>query len=196
MPGTPRRWLHILALVLALGIVVAIPFLPIPWREVESLGYVGIFLVNVLGSASLFFPVPGLAVAFVGGGLPLIPWLVALSGALGSTIGEITGYLAGYGGAVIVEKSKRYLQVENWMRRYGDITVFVMAAIPNPLFDLAGLASGSLKFPLWRFLAAAFLGKIVKYSIVTFLGLHSLQRLLPFLSGFFPFLSGFFPPPI
>ena len=46
------------------------------------------------------------------------------------------------------------------MCRFGDATVFVMAAIPNPLFDVAGMAAGSLRFPLWRFLLAAFLGKL------------------------------------
>lgn len=170
---------HILALAVAIVIVVTIPFLPINWQDLQSYGYLGIFLINVVGSGSLFFPVPGLAVAFVGGGLPFNPWLVALAGAAGSTIGEITGYLAGYGGQVLAEKSKRYVQVENWMCRHGDITIFVMAVIPNPLFDMAGIASGSLRFPLWRFLLAAFLGKIIKYTVVTFLGALSLTTFLP-----------------
>ena len=170
---------HILALAVAVGIMAAIPFLPINWQDLQGYGYLGVFLINVVGSGSLFFPVPGLAVAFMGGGLHFNPWLVALFGAAGSTIGEITGYLAGYGGQVLAEKSKRYVQIENWMRRHGDITVFVMAAIPNPLFDMAGLASGSLRFPLWRFLLAAFLGKIVKYTVVTFLGALSLASFWP-----------------
>ena len=106
--------------------------------------------------------------------------VVALAGASGSTLGEITGYLAGYGGQGLAERSKRYEQVENWMRRFGDATVFVMAAIPNPLFDLAGLASGSLRFPIWRFLTAAFLGKIVKFSLITFLGVSTMHRIVPF----------------
>jgi membrane protein YqaA with SNARE-associated domain len=130
---------HILALVFALAIVAVVPFLPIKWQDLQGYGYLGVFLINVIGSASIFFPVPGLAVAFVGGGMDLNPLLVALMGAAGSTLGEITGWLAGWGGGVVMEKSKRYAQVEGWMRRYGDITVFVMAAIPNPLFDLAGL---------------------------------------------------------
>jgi membrane protein YqaA with SNARE-associated domain len=56
-----------------------------------------------------------------------------------------------------------------------------MAAIPNPLFDLAGLASGSLRYPLWRFLGVAFLGKLVKYTVVSLLGAASLQHILPFI---------------
>jgi membrane protein YqaA with SNARE-associated domain len=169
---------HILALGFAIAIIAIVPFLPINWQDLQGYGYVGIFIINVIGSASLFFPVPGLAVAFVGGGVDLNPLLVALFGAAGSTLGETTGYLAGWGGQMVMEKSKRYAQVEGWMRRYGDITVFVMAAIPNPLFDLAGLASGSLRFPLWRFLVFAFLGKIVKYTVVSLLGAASFPAIV------------------
>ena len=171
---------HILALAFAIAIIAIVPFLPIKWQELKEYGYLGIFIVNVIGSASIFFPVPGLAVAFVGGGVDLNPWLVALMGAAGSTLGETTGWLAGWGGQVVVEKSKRYAQIESWMRRYGDITVFVMAAIPNPLFDLAGLASGSLRFPLWRFLIFAFLGKVVKYTVVSLLGAASFPAIVQF----------------
>jgi membrane protein YqaA with SNARE-associated domain len=171
---------HILALVFAIAIVAVVPFLPIKWHELKGYGYLGIFVINVIGSATLFFPVPGLAVAFVGGGVNFNPLIVAVVGAAGSTLGEITGWLAGWGGQVVVEKSKRYAQIESWMRRYGDVTVFVMAAIPNPLFDLAGLASGSLRYPLWRFLGAAFLGKLVKYTVVTLLGAASFPGLLHF----------------
>ncbi len=177
-----RQYLpHLLALVFAVGIIAVVPFLPIKWHELKGYGYLGIFIINLIGSASLFFPVPGLAVAFVGGGVELNPLVVAVLGALGSTLGETTGWLAGWGGQVVVEKSKRYAQIESWMRRYGDITVFVMAAIPNPLFDVAGLASGSLRYPLWRFLGAAFLGKLVKYTAVSLLGAASLHRLLLFI---------------
>lgn len=155
-----------------------VPFLPVDWHNLGSYGYLGVFVINVIGSGSVFFPVPGLAVAFIGGGVDLNPWLVALAGAAGSTIGEITGYMAGYGGQVLLQKNKHYVQVEDWMCRYGDVTVFIMAAIPNPVFDMAGLASGSLKFPLWRFLLAAFLGKVVKFAVVSFLGAASLNRLM------------------
>jgi membrane protein YqaA with SNARE-associated domain len=176
-----RQYLpHILALVFAVGIIVAVPFLPIKWDDLKGYGYLGVFLINVIGSATIIFPVPGLAVAFMGGGVDLNPWLVALLGAAGSTIGETTGWLAGWGGQVVAEKNKHYAQVESWMRRHGDVTVFVMAAIPNPLFDIAGMVSGSLRYPLWRFLGAAFLGKLVKYTVVTLLGAASMQAILPF----------------
>lgn len=176
-----KNWPHLLALALAAASVVVLPFVPISWEALRGYGYLGIFIINVVGSATVFFPIPGLAAAFVGGGASLNALAVTLAGAAGSTIGEITGYLAGYGGQALLERNKHYPQVEHWMRRYGDATVFVMAAIPNPLFDLAGMASGSLKFPLWRFLLAAFLGKVIKYAVFTLLGAASMRHLLPLL---------------
>jgi len=178
--GWRDRASHVLALIVVVIIVVTIPLLPINWRDLAHYGYLGIFLINVLGSGSLFFPVPGLAFAFIGGGLHWNPLLVGLAGSAGSTIGELTGYLAGYGGQGIAQKSKHYARIEGWMRRYGDITVFIMALIPNPFFDAAGLAAGALRFPVWRFLLAAFLGKLIKYYLVSLLGLHSLPRFMKY----------------
>lgn len=176
-----KNWPHVLALAVAVAAVVILPFLPVQWRDLRAYGYLGIFLINVVGSGSVFFPVPGLAAAFVGGGVSLNALGVTLAGAAGSTIGEMTGYLAGYGGQVLLKRNKHYARVEEWMCRYGDATVFVMAAIPNPLFDLAGLAAGSLRFPVWRFLLAAFLGKVVKFAVFTLIGAASFRHLLPLL---------------
>jgi membrane protein DedA with SNARE-associated domain len=61
------------------------------------------------------------------------------------------------------------------MRRHGSVTVFVLSAIPNPLFDLAGITAGMLRFPVWRFLVACFLGKTVKGIVFALAGAQSLQ---------------------
>ena len=57
-----------------------------------------------------------------------------------------------------------------------------LAAIPNPTFDVAGIAAGALRFPLSRFVLACGLGKILKNVAVAFVGAESLDlfgRLLP-----------------
>jgi uncharacterized membrane protein YdjX (TVP38/TMEM64 family) len=71
---------------------------------------------------------------------------------------------------MIVEKSGRYQQLTHWMRRYGDATVLFMAIIPNPFFDLAGLAAGVIKMPLQRFFFWCSLGKIIKMLIFAYSG--------------------------
>jgi membrane protein YqaA with SNARE-associated domain len=144
--------------------------------EFASYGYLGLFLVSVVGNATILLPVPSLAATFVAGGI-LNPLLVGVVSGAGMAIGELSGYLAGYGGSAIiaVEDQGRYQRLESWMRRYGALTIFVLSVIPNPLFDLAGIAAGALHYPVWRFLLVCFLGKTVKGLVLAFAGARSLD---------------------
>ena len=178
-PGVAWR---ILALVLAVGITVGIYLYRDRVAQFASYGYLGLFVVSVVGNATILLPLPSLAATFVAGGI-LNPWLVALVSAAGMSIGELSGYLAGFGGTAIVEFSnrERYRHLEDWMRRHGFLTIFVLGAIPNPFFDLAGVAAGILHFPLWYFLLACFLGKLVKAVVFAFAGVQSLTWVERFL---------------
>jgi uncharacterized membrane protein YdjX (TVP38/TMEM64 family) len=60
------------------------------------------------------------------------------------------------------------------MEQRGDITIFVLSVIPNPFFDLAGIAAGTLRYPLWRFLLACWLGKTIKTTVVAWAGSQSI----------------------
>jgi membrane protein YqaA with SNARE-associated domain len=150
--------------------------------EFASYGYLGLFLVSVVGNATILLPVPSLAATFVAGGI-LNPLLVGVVSGAGMAIGELSGYLAGYGGSAIiaVEDQGRYQRLESWMRRYGALTIFVLSVIPNPLFDLAGIAAGALHYPVWRFLLVCFLGKTVKGLVLAFAGARSLEWINRFL---------------
>ena len=178
-PGVAWR---ILALVLAVGITLGIYLYRDRVAQFASYGYLGLFVVSVVGNATILLPLPSLAATFVAGGI-LNPWLVALVSAAGMSIGELSGYLAGFGGTAIVESSnrERYRHLEDWMRRHGFVTIFVLGAIPNPFFDLAGVAAGILHFPLWYFLLACFLGKLVKAVMFAFAGVQSLTWVERFL---------------
>ena len=46
--------------------------------------------------------------------------------------------------------------------------LFVVSLIPNPIFDLVGVAAGALRYPIWRFLIAVWAGKILKFSIFAY----------------------------
>lgn len=146
---------------------------PSEWikENMETLGYGGVFLLMFLSSATIVLPVPGLAGVVVAGAF-LNPILVGVFGGLGSALGEITGYVAGWGGKVVVEKGKRrmYNRIKGWMRRNGFLTIFLSAAFPNPFFDIAGVAAGALDYPFWKFLLACSLGKILKCTILAYLG--------------------------
>lgn len=141
--------------------------------NLQGYGILGIFLISVLGNATVIIPAPVILSAFIGGSV-YNPILVGLVVALGATIGELTGFMAGYGSRVIITKHKHFEKVEKWMNKSGFLTLFVLAAIPNPLFDLAGMFAGATKYPIKKFIPATFLGKSIKFLVVALVGSYFL----------------------
>lgn len=138
--------------------------------EPESVGYSGAFLINLISSASVIVPVPGLAAVCAAAapdvGLNIVG--LGLVAGAGATIGEMTGYLAGYGGQSFVQKSRYYNRVQQLVVRRGALALFLLAVLPTPLFDVAGFAAGSLGYPVRRFLIWVFFGKIIKFIGVAY----------------------------
>ncbi len=145
--------------------------------KLEGIGYPGIFLASLLANATLILPLPGVLLTASMGAV-FNPFWVAIAAGTGATLGEITGYLAGYSGQAVVERQDIYDRMVRWMKRYGDVTILVLAFVPNPVFDLAGIAAGMLRMPLYRFLFWCCLGKILKMMIFAYGGL-ALGKFLP-----------------
>lgn len=172
---------QLLALLFSLAITVAVVIFREKLVALRGYGYLGVFVISVLGNATVLFPVPSLAVTFAGGGV-LNPLFVGLVAGVGEPLGELTGYLAGYGGSAVIEEGPRFQRVRSWMERRGFLTLLVLSAIPNPLFDVAGVTAGVLHFPLAQFLLACWLGKTAKALAVAYLGsqfLELIQRWVP-----------------
>lgn len=161
---------RVIALIFVIAITLFIIFLPEEQAEkIASYGYLGIFLISILANATVIIPAPGLVIVF-GMGAKFSPLLVGLAAGAGATIGELSGYLAGFSGQSILEHQKRYEQIMHWMRKNGPLTIAVLAFIPNPFFDLAGMISGAFKMPVFKFLFFALLGKIAKMLIFAYAG--------------------------
>jgi uncharacterized membrane protein YdjX (TVP38/TMEM64 family) len=154
--------------------------------EYERYGYLGVFITTLVGSATVVLPVPALAVVYVGGSI-WNPLLVGLVAGLGDATGEATAYLAGYVGQGLIENMGLYKRFEDWMQRRGFLTILVLSAIPNPFFDLAGIAAGASGFPAKRFFLAAWIGKTIKDVTIALAGYYSLplfaNTILPGLSN-------------
>lgn len=129
--------------------------------QLAAYGYPGIFIIAMFANATVLLPAPGVAIVFAMGGI-FNPWLVALFAGSGAAVGELVGYLAGYSGQGFVERSEVYIRIEPWVRRYGVFAIFIFAALPNPFFDIAGIAAGILKIPILKFFIACWLGQLVK----------------------------------
>ena len=180
----PQRWKRLIrpALGLFVAVVISVAVLLISERvdNFERYGYPGIFVLSLLSSATIIVPAPGLAAVSVMGSV-LNPFLVGLSAGAGDALGELTGYLAGYSGRAVIEKQVQYEKIVAKTRKYGLWVIFVLSIVPNPLFDLAGIAAGALHIPVKRFLLVCWLGKTIKTTAFA-LGGKTLIRLLPFLN--------------
>jgi membrane protein DedA with SNARE-associated domain len=58
----------------------------------------------------------------------------------------------------------------------------VLSAIPNPFFDIAGVAAGMIKMKITTFLFFTWVGQIIKMSVFAFAGYSSLEWISNFLS--------------
>ena len=121
-------------------------------------------------------PVPALAITCTTATF-LNPAVVAIIAGLAGTIGELTGYFLGFSGSGVLEKRRFYHRIEGWMRKRGALILFAISAIPNPLFDVAGIAAGALRYPLWKYMVAVGSGKLVKFFIIAYACQYSLQGL-------------------
>jgi len=168
--------LRVLAVLTVVGISVYIFSIRDQAEQIAKYGYPGIFLVALMANATVLLPAPGVAVVFAMGSV-FNPIGVALAAGTGGAVGELSGYLAGFGGQAIVEKTAAYARVQPWVQKWGVWAVLILAAIPNPFFDLAGVAAGTLKISVWKFLLFCWIGQTIKMAMFAFAGAASLNLL-------------------
>ncbi len=105
------------------------------------------------------------------------PLLVALVAGAGASLGELTGYLAGFSSQPVVERMKIYQRLVVWLKKYGALAILVLAAIPNPIFDMTGAAAGALKMPVRKFLFWTWIGETIKMLVFAYAGASSLKSI-------------------
>ncbi len=168
----PKRripWQPILSLAGTVILTIALVLLPIDASRWGSFSYVALFFLTLLSSATIILPSPALAAALIAA-KTLDPVMVGVVSGLAAGLGESTGYIAGRSGSDLLHERPLGQRVEGWVRRWGMLTVFVLAAIPLPIIDLAGIAAGSLRLGFWRFVLACIAGKTVRFLLVAFIG--------------------------
>lgn len=176
---TPERRLtltRIMALLVVVGLSIFVFSIRDQAERLAVYGYPGIFVLSFLAYATVLLPAPGVAVVFTMGSV-FNPLGVALAAGSGAALGELSGYLAGFSGQAVIERADIYERLTRWMKKNGSLTIFLLAAIPNPFFDLAGLAAGSLQMPVARFLIFCWMGEVVKMGIFAFAGASTLDLL-------------------
>jgi membrane protein YqaA with SNARE-associated domain len=183
VPPTPSQLrLRVVRVLTAVAVVIALGA-ALYFRDhldaLKGYGYVAVFLVGLISNATLILPVPGLAVSSVMGSV-FNPWIVGLVAGTGQALGELTGYMAGYSGQSWVVDHPWYRRLVLRTQRYGVFAIFVLALLPNPLFDVAGMAAGALRLPLWKFLLSCAAGKVIKNILFAMAGSYGIGALFGF----------------
>ena len=166
-----KRKLFRLAIFLAALAIAGTAFLLRGSITFSQAGYAGVAVTALIASGGLVVPMPALATACTAGAL-LDPRVVALVAGAAEGLGELTGYFLGYSGQEIVDRvlnhGSLYRRMEDWMRRRGWLMLFLVSLVPNPIFDVVGIAAGALHYPVWRFLAVVWAGKTLKFAGIAY----------------------------
>jgi membrane protein YqaA with SNARE-associated domain len=179
---TPQRRLllaRIVALLAVIAITIYVYSIRDQAKELAKYGYPGIFLLSILANATVLLPAPGILFVFFMGAV-FNPIGVAIAAGLGAAIGELSGYLAGFSGQAIVENAQYYQRIQGWMGSnpmIANLIILLLAFIPNPFFDLAGISAGTLKIPVPRFLFYCAIGKILKMFVIAYAGYAGISSL-------------------
>ncbi len=139
--------------------------------HLKTWGIAGIFLLNFFSTATIFAPNFSIATVVAGGSV-YDPILVAIVATLGGVLGDSISYLLGHSGRhIFVKKEGKFFQaVVRVFHKHGLIAIFIFALIPNPIFDALGILAGSTGYPVKRFIAAMFLGRIIRNISLAYLG--------------------------
>ena len=112
----------------------------------RTLGLIGIFIINLISSATF----------------------------LGASVGDLVSFAFGYSSRHVAlkkfENKQWFIWVESLFRRHGVWIIFFFAFVPNPIFDAIGLIAGVFKFKWKTFFILILLGRFARFIILALLG--------------------------
>jgi membrane protein YqaA with SNARE-associated domain len=185
-----KRWLELAFYVailvgLSFGLTYLLRYLMayfnIPIDRFAPTAYLVVFVITLLSNAGIFVPVYIHISIMMTVAQYWNPALVALTASVAGTLGEMSGYYAGYLGKRIVhlENVPGYERLAGWMKRYGPWGIFLISLQPILPFDVAGLLAGASRIPVWKFLLPCWAGRFPKYLLACYLG-PAFLSLFPF----------------
>lgn len=154
------------------------------FRPLEHWSYLGAFILAFLSSVSVFIPTGPLQffIISLGRNHMLNPIGLGIAAGIGSGLGELSGYVVGLGSSHLLRaknKTVRWLMAlqTGILRRWAGIGIFVLSALPNPLFDFAGIAAGLMGMKWYEFLFWCVAGRIVRFIFLAYAGAWSVAWL-------------------
>lgn len=140
------------------------------YSYIEYFEYVGIFLISFLAGIVTLIPIPVaplLALAALDG--KMNPQLLVLSGVSGSVAAKSVIFLCSYYGRnmLSLKTTKRMSPLYKFINRFGWVAVLIASATPIPDAPI-NIHLGLARYDFWKFIIAAFVGKLIAYEVVVF----------------------------
>ena len=149
-----------------------------------SWGYPMLWVISGLRASSVILPIPGGGLTIAAGatmdplwGIP-VPIAVGVTAGSAESLGEFTGYWAGVNSGKLMEGRRLYEVISRWIKKAPFPTMFLMAFMPSPLFDVAGIAAGAARVPIRIFYPAILLGKIGRGIVMAAAGFYASDFLI------------------
>lgn len=152
---------------------------------IEAFGYPGLFIVSIIGNASIILPLPTILFVIAFAEVHKDFWLVGIVSGAGAAIGELTGYYAGMGGRLLIEKNHKHLfdRTKKWVQKFGMFLVIIFfAATPLPA-DVIGIIAGIIRYDVKKFLLANFIGKAIKFTVLAYASVNAIGFILKIFVG-------------
>jgi membrane protein YqaA with SNARE-associated domain len=149
-----------------------------------AFGYLGAFFVSLVGNATVLVPFPYIGILFILGGLTdevtsaflFDPLLAGIVGGIGATIGEMTGFILGYGGGKVIDEEQR-----DGFRRFAEnhprlipLVIWFLAATPIP-DDVLIVPLGASCYSWWKIVIPELIGKTMFLTAIAWAGRFGLE---------------------
>lgn len=152
----------IICLVLVALVMVAAFIFKDEIEEYAATGYLGVLVACFASTATILLPAPGIFVVIQYAQI-LNPVYVVLIGGLGTSLGELLGYLLGKECTEIMTINTEK-KIFNLVREHPLLMVFLFSFAPLPFFDVIGICAGMVKLNPLKFWLACLFGKILKMT--------------------------------
>jgi membrane protein YqaA with SNARE-associated domain len=134
------------------------------YRKFGNVGiYLGVFLISIFGNFTIIFPVPyTIALIVISAVISGVnPFILALVGGLGASIGETTAWLIGRGSQQLIGDSESVKRMKSYVDKgWAPIIIFIFAATPLP-DDAFLIVLGIAGYSIVKTLIYTFIGKYV-----------------------------------
>lgn len=168
-----KKYFSVAVLILSFSLSIALFLFRDYFRQLQSLGLIGIFLINFVSGASFFVSGPAFLTVIAGGSI-YPPLLVALVSSLGASFGDMVSFFFGHSGrnlALHNLKKKFWFRVfEDIFKAYETIIILVFAIIPNPFFDGVGLFAGIFGMNPVKFFVIMLTGRFARFIVLALIG--------------------------